>query len=57
MTDGLTVFFGAFVNCPCKRCAYNVGVNFINILQAAFMHVHPKSAKTTDGLTVFLALL
>ena len=32
------------------------GVNFINILQAAFAHADPKSVKNTDNLTVFLAL-
>jgi len=29
------------------------GVNFTNILQEAFMHADPKSAKKTAGLTVF----
>jgi len=32
------------------------GVNFTNILQAAFMHADPKSAKNTVKLSVFLAL-
>jgi hypothetical protein len=30
------------------------GVNFINVLQAAFTHPDPESAKETDNLTVFL---
>ncbi len=33
------------------------GVNFINILQSAFMCSDPESAKKTDGLTVFFVLL
>jgi len=33
------------------------GVNFINILLAAFMHQDPKSAKKADNLPVFFALL
>jgi hypothetical protein len=33
------------------------GVNFINFLQKAFMQADPKSAKNTNSLTVFLALL
>ncbi len=33
------------------------GVNYTNILCAAFTHANPKSAKMTDGLTVFFALL
>jgi len=33
------------------------GVNFANILQAAFMLSETKSSKETDSLTVFLALL
>ncbi len=33
------------------------GVNFINILQAAFKQADPKSAKNTDGLTVFFVRL
>jgi len=33
------------------------GVNFINVLQAPFMRLDPESAKNTDGLTVFFALL
>jgi len=32
-------------------------MNFTNILSAAFMRVDPKSAKKTDNLTVFFALL
>jgi len=32
-------------------------VNFTNILQAAFTLPDPKSAKKTDSLTVFFALL
>ena len=32
------------------------GVNFINVQQAPFMLVDPKSAKNIDGLTVFFAL-
>ncbi len=32
-------------------------VNFINVLQAAFTLTDPKSAKKTDNLTVFFALL
>jgi hypothetical protein len=31
------------------------GVNFINILQAAFMRAGPESAKKTDNLNVFFA--
>jgi hypothetical protein len=33
------------------------GVNFTNILRAAFTCTNPKSIKKTDGLTVFFALL
>jgi len=36
-------------------CYY--GVNFINVLQAAFVCADPKRAKKTDNLTVFFALL
>jgi hypothetical protein len=32
------------------------GVNFINFLQAAFMHADPKSTKNTVKLPVFFAL-
>jgi len=32
------------------------GVNFINILQAAFTHADTESSKKTDDLTVFLRL-
>jgi hypothetical protein len=32
------------------------GVNFINLLRAAFLCADPKRAKKTDNLTVFLAL-
>jgi len=31
--------------------------NFINVLLAAFVHADPESAKKTDSLTVFFALL
>jgi len=31
-------------------------INFINVLQAAFMRANPKSAEKTDNLTVFFAL-
>ncbi len=33
------------------------GVNFINILRAAFMHADPESVKKIDNLTVFFTLL
>jgi len=33
------------------------GVNCINVLQAAFTHADPESAKKIDNLTVFFALL
>ncbi len=33
------------------------GVDFFNILCAAFMHADPDRAKKTDNLTVFFALL
>jgi len=33
------------------------GVNFINVLRAAFTRTDPKSVKKTDDLTVFFALL
>ncbi len=33
------------------------GVNFINILLAAFMRKDPESAKQTENLTVFSGLL
>jgi len=33
------------------------GVNFINVLCTVFTRPDPKSAKKTDGLTVFFALL
>jgi len=32
------------------------GINFINILQAAFASTDPESIKKTDNLTVFFAL-
>jgi len=34
-----------------------LGVDFTNILRAAFMPADPKSGKNTKGLTVFFALL
>jgi len=34
-----------------------LGVNFTNLLCAAFMLVDPKGVKKTDGLTVFITLL
>jgi len=34
-----------------------LGVNFINVLWAAFTWADPKSAKKTDSLTVFFVLL
>ncbi len=37
--------------------AYWVTWNFIKILQAAFGHADPESAKKTDNLAVFFALL
>jgi len=33
------------------------GVNFINVLQAAFALTDPNSNKNTDNLTIFFALL
>jgi len=33
------------------------GVDFINVLRAAFAHTDPKSPKKTDNLNVFFALL
>jgi len=36
---------------------FRPGVNFINILGAAFMRTDPESAKKTDNLTVFFSLL
>ncbi len=33
------------------------GVNFINVLQTAFLCTDPKSAKKNDNLTVFFVLL
>ena len=36
---------------------YSSGVNFTNILQAAFTHADPKSAKKTVKLSSFFALL
>jgi len=39
-----------------ELCCYK-GVNFTNILRAAFTHADPKSARKTDGLTEVLALL
>ncbi len=36
---------------------YLAGVNFTNIPCVAFTHADPKSAKKTNGLTVFSALL
>jgi hypothetical protein len=33
-----------------------LGVNFINVLQAAFAQADPKRAKKTDNLTVFYVL-
>ena len=40
-----------------KRERERVGVNFINILRAAFMHADPESAKKLLDLTVFLGLM
>ena len=39
------------------RSSKRPGVNFTNILQTAFMHTDPKSAKKLLNLTVFFALL
>ncbi len=39
-------------------CIYvPTGVNFTNIIQAAFTHADPEQAKKTDNLTVFFMLL
>jgi len=46
-----------FFYVPCRITAKCTGVNFINVLRAAFEHSDPKIAKKTDNLTVFLALL
>ena len=35
----------------------SLGVNFTNVLRAAFTHANPKSAKKLLNLTVFFALL
>jgi len=42
---------------PKYRYGERVGVDFINILRAAFTPVDPESAKKTDILTIFFALL
>ena len=58
-TDNLTVFF-ALLGSTCAKAARKTlmkstpGVNFINVLQAAFVLADPKSVKKTDNLTVFL---
>jgi len=36
---------------------FPLGVNFINIIQAAFARADPKSAKNTNNLIVFFVLL
>jgi len=41
----------------CREVFTQLGVNFINILRAAFGHADHESAKKTDNLTVFFALL
>ncbi len=43
-------FFGKISN------NFSPGVNFVNVLQAAFERTNPKSVKKTDNLTVFFAL-
>jgi len=40
-----------------STAAFRSGVNFINILRAAFGRTDNRSAKKADNLTVFLALL
>jgi hypothetical protein len=45
----------------CTKCAHKMlmkltqGVNFTNILCAAFIHADPKCAKKSNDLTVFLS--
>jgi len=41
--------------CPSSRVS--PGVNFINVLRAAFTLVDPESAKRTDNLSVFFIIL
>ncbi len=47
---------GAFVLYIKRLVKLTPGVNFVNILNAAFTQADPNSAKKTDGLTVFLRL-
>jgi hypothetical protein len=42
---------------PTNQDTLPPGVNFTNILQAAFMHADPKRPKKMLNLTVFFALL
>jgi len=58
-TDDSTVFFtllgSTSVKAECRMLMkLTPGVDFINVLWAAFMHADPKSAKKTDNLTLFL---
>jgi len=39
------------------HCWFTPGVNFINVLQAAFTHADPKNAQKTVELSVFFVLL
>ncbi len=41
----------------CTAQLVNLGVNFTNILQAAFECADPKNVKKIDNLTIFFALL
>ena len=42
---------------PRMHCVLSAGVNFTNVLRAAFTRADPKSAKKLLNLTVFFALL
>ncbi len=46
-----------FFRCCRKKCPLKPGINFTNVLRSAFESADTKSAKKTDGLTVFFALL
>ncbi len=42
---------------PIFTCGETAGVNFINVLLAAFARPDPKSAKKTNSVTVFFNFL
>jgi len=50
----MVFIFITFARPPAPRPTSSPGVNFINVLQAAFTSADLKSPKKADNLTVFL---